>query len=55
MNGYAYEAYDESDLEAAFEDLEYDEARRIARERSIPLQTVLRKLAEVARGASGGA
>ncbi len=34
---------------------EYDEARRIARERSIPLQTVLRKLAEVARGASGGA
>lgn len=33
---------------------EYDEARRIARERSIPLQTVLRKLGDVARRAATG-
>lgn len=33
---------------------EYDEARRIARERSIPLQTVLRKLGDVARRAASG-
>ena len=31
---------------------EYDEAKRIARERGLPLQTVLRKLGDVARQAA---